>query len=109
MIGGFRPWLLQRLTAVYLLVFIVAFGGALLWGLPWDAARWRAFLGWPPVLLAVTLFYLALFLHAWIGVRDVIVDYVHPLGLRLAALSLAAAGLLAMAFWMVLILTQVMP
>jgi hypothetical protein len=36
----------------------------------------------------------------------VVLDYVHPLGLRLAVLALAAAGLAGLALWTALILVN---
>jgi succinate dehydrogenase / fumarate reductase membrane anchor subunit len=51
--------------------------------------------------IAATAFLGALLLHAWVGVRDVILDYVHPVGLRVAALAVLGSGLMAMAVWAV--------
>jgi succinate dehydrogenase / fumarate reductase membrane anchor subunit len=45
-------------------------------------------------------------LHAWVGVRDVVLDYVHPLGLRLAVLGAAVAGLVFLGLWTALILVS---
>ena len=42
--------------------------------------------------IATLLFVLALALHAWVGMRDIFMDYVQPLGLRLA-LHVGCAGL----------------
>jgi succinate dehydrogenase / fumarate reductase membrane anchor subunit len=33
------------------------------------------------------LFFVSLFYHAWIGVRDIWMDYVKPTGLRLTCMS----------------------
>ena len=30
------------------------------------------------------LFFLALFYHAWVGIRDIYMDYIKPVGIRLA-------------------------
>ena len=34
--------------------------------------------------LATWLFIATLAMHAWVGMRDILMDYVRPLGLRLA-------------------------
>ncbi len=34
--------------------------------------------------IATFLFLVSLFLHAWVGVRDILMDYIKPVGLRLA-------------------------
>jgi succinate dehydrogenase, hydrophobic membrane anchor protein len=57
--------------------------------------------------VAFGLFALALLLHAWIGVRDVILDYVKPPALRLALLAAVALFLLANGLWLAGILMEV--
>lgn len=103
-IHGLQGWLLQRLTAVYLLVYLVYFFGHLLVD-PWHGYEaWRAWLGLPAVNVATLVFFIALLIHAWIGLRDVVMDYIHPFVWRLAALVLAGAGLLSAGLWAFLIL-----
>ena len=46
----------------------------------------------------------AVFLHAWVGVRDILMDYVKPTTLRLALLVAVAVALLAYTAWTVQIL-----
>ncbi len=101
--AGFSAWLLQRLSAVYMAVFIVI---AIIWATTTDInfSVWRAGLQSTWVQLGVLLFGLSLLLHAWIGLRDVIIDYIHPLWMRLLALSLVALFLLANGFWLLAIL-----
>jgi succinate dehydrogenase / fumarate reductase membrane anchor subunit len=41
--------------------------------------------------------------HAWVGLRDVVLDYVRPLALRFAVLALAATGLALLGLWTTLI------
>jgi succinate dehydrogenase / fumarate reductase membrane anchor subunit len=48
----------------------------------------------------------ALLAHAWVGVRDVVLDYIGPLALRLAVLALAAAGLVLLGLWTALIVVS---
>ncbi len=49
----------------------------------------------------------ALFYHAWIGMRDIWMDYVKPAGLRLLLQVLTVLWLLACAVWSVQILWRV--
>jgi len=91
---GLRPWVWQRLSAVYLLAF-VAYLAISLATLPAEAAAWRAWVGEPWRAAAWTLFALAVGVHAWVGWRDVVLDYVPWAGLRMAMLSLAGFGLAA--------------
>ena len=101
--SGFPAWLIQRLSAVYMAIFIVV---AVIWSLSvnLDYSLWQAGFQKVWVKLAVLLFGLSLLFHAWIGLRDVIVDYIHPLGLKVFKLSLLALFLLANGFWLLSIL-----
>jgi succinate dehydrogenase / fumarate reductase membrane anchor subunit len=101
--SGFPAWLIQRLSAVYMAFFIVA---VLVWLLAAnvDYPLWHGAFQTVWVKLAVLLFGLSLLFHAWVGLRDVIVDYIHPLGLKVLKLSLLALFLLANGFWLLSIL-----
>ena len=81
---GFRDWLAQRVTAavmaVYTVIFVIAFAAAA----PMDHAAWKAFFAQGWMRFATFLFLVSLFYHAWIGVRDIWMDYVKPTGVRLA-------------------------
>ncbi|MCQ9327204.1 succinate dehydrogenase, hydrophobic membrane anchor protein [Neisseria dentiae] len=79
---GLRDWAMQRATAVIMLIYTVAFIIFLL-ALPGDYESWQAFFAqvWVKVFTQVT--FIALFLHAWVGIRDLWMDYIKPFGLRL--------------------------
>jgi succinate dehydrogenase / fumarate reductase membrane anchor subunit len=47
---------------------------------------------------------MAVYLHAWIGVRDILMDYVKPTTLRLALLVVVAVAVFAYTAWTVQIL-----
>ena len=99
--GGLRPWVLQRLTAVYMLCYILFLLAHFLSDPPLSHAAWRNWVLDPVISIATAVFLGSLLLHMWVGVRDVILDYIHPIGLRIAALSLLGFGLLTMAIWVV--------
>ena len=99
--SGLRAWVIQRLTAVYLAGFIVYAWFQWAFRTSDTHAAWQAWLARPAHWVAVALFILALLFHAWVGMRDVLLDYVHALWLRLALLALvllvlASSGLLAL-------------
>jgi len=96
---GFRAWLWQRLTALVLAVGIVYFGVALLVAPPQSYEGWRQWLAAPVRSLALLLVFYALLLHGWIGIRDVVIDYIRPFSLRFSVLVLVALALLMMAAW----------
>jgi succinate dehydrogenase / fumarate reductase membrane anchor subunit len=105
--SGMRAWLLQRLSSVYMAAFIVA---VLLWYAMSDAityTAWRELLANPLIAVAVALFFCSLLIHAWIGMRDVLIDYMPIMGLRLVILLGIAVFLLAMGIWVAFILISV--
>jgi succinate dehydrogenase / fumarate reductase membrane anchor subunit len=62
----------------------------------------NALLEWaahPVVALALLVLVPVLLMHAWVGIRDVLIDYVHVLGLRIALLSLFAFVFVASGLW----------
>lgn len=63
--------------------------------LPLDFAEWQALFAPLWMRLMMLLFTMALALHAWIGMRDILMDYVRPLGLRLAAYLIVIVTLVA--------------
>jgi len=53
------------------------------------------------------LFLFGVFIHAWVGMRDIFMDYVHPTVIRLALHVAVILALLAYAAWAVQILWSV--
>ncbi len=108
--SGQRAFVVQRLSALVLLAFLAAGALRLAFGPASDPVtgleRWQAWVAQPFGAAAVLLLAAALFAHAWVGIRDVVLDYIHPLGLRLAVLGFAAAGLVLLAAWTVFILAS---
>ncbi|MCC6209387.1 MAG: succinate dehydrogenase, hydrophobic membrane anchor protein [Gammaproteobacteria bacterium] len=96
---GLRAWLWQRLSAVYLLGYALFVFTALAVSPPESYAAWRAWMSGPMVGLATALFFGALLLHAWVGMRDVIIDYAGVLSLRLALLAVTGLGLAGAGLW----------
>ena len=45
------------------------------------------------------VFFAALLYHAWVGMRDILMDYLHATSVRLAAESLVALALLFYLIW----------
>lgn len=79
---GLRDWIMQRATAVLMLIYTVALIVFLL-ALPGDYAAWQALFGQTWVKVFTQISFIALFLHAWVGIRDLWMDYIKPFGLRL--------------------------
>jgi succinate dehydrogenase / fumarate reductase membrane anchor subunit len=80
---GLRDWIAQRATAAFMVVFSLLFAAATL-GLPeMSYSAWSGLFSNGLVRFFTFLFFLALFYHAWIGVRDIYMDYIKPVGVRL--------------------------
>lgn len=103
-VTGLRAWLVQRVSAVYMLLFIVFLLFHFLLNPPHSYLDWRGWIRNPGVSIATFVFFAALLLHAWVGVRDVLMDYVHSLALRISALALLGISLAAIAAWVARIL-----
>lgn len=97
--SGLRAWVFQRVTAIYLLLFLPYLILTLAANAPVDHGAWIAWLSRPGVSIGVLLFFAALLLHAWVGFRDAVMDYVHPIAARVTVLTLLAFGLIACGLW----------
>lgn len=102
--GGVRNWVVQRVSAVYMAIFLLLTLAYLAGAGPLNYHDWFALAGTPVFSVLLLMFLVALLLHAWTGIRDVVLDYVSPDGLRFGVLVLFAVYLLAMAVWGVRIL-----
>jgi succinate dehydrogenase / fumarate reductase membrane anchor subunit len=49
--------------------------------------------------MAWAIFILSILVHAWIGMRSIYLDYLHPLWLRFSVSLFTALGLLALGLW----------
>ena len=79
---GMRLWLTQRLSAVVMVTYLFLMLLVLAIRQPHDYASWLALMSpWWWRLLTL-MFFISLFTHAWLGVRDVFKDYVFNLKLR---------------------------
>jgi succinate dehydrogenase / fumarate reductase membrane anchor subunit len=101
---GLKDWLVQRVTAVVMALYSVFLVAILLMVKPADFETWRSVFALGPVKFATFLFVLSLFYHAWIGVRDIWMDYVQPVGVRLTLHVLTLLALIGYAGWAAAIL-----
>jgi succinate dehydrogenase / fumarate reductase membrane anchor subunit len=97
--SGLGEWLIQRVTSVYLAGFVLYLAWHFLDEPRPDYAAWHTWFARGPVRLAWALFIACLLAHAWVGLRSVYMDYLHPPALRLGALLVTGFGLAALALW----------
>ncbi|HEY0665487.1 MAG TPA: succinate dehydrogenase, hydrophobic membrane anchor protein [Gallionella sp.] len=101
---GLRDWLIQRVTAVVMAGYSTALAGWLLLQPYVDYDVWTGLFSGLPVRTFTLLFLLSLFWHAWIGVRDIVMDYVKPAGARLVIHVLVILAMIVYSVWSVQIL-----
>ena len=97
---GLRDWLAQRVTATLMAIFTVVLLGQVIFTsgpLGYDewagifASQWMKFLTYAVVV--------AMMWHIWVGVRDIFMDYIKPVGLRLTLQVASIVWLLGCAGW----------
>ena len=104
---GLRDWLLQRISAIYLAGFLVFVILHISLRPAQSHQEWHAWIAHPAMTVASAAFILAVLLHGWLGMRDVVLDYVHRLWLRLLLLSLIGLLLTGCGLWALHILLPV--
>jgi len=101
---GWRDWLVQRVSAVVMALYTVLLLVLLLWHGGLDYAAWKATFGNELFRLASFVFMLSLLWHAWVGVRNIAMDYIKPVGVRLAFEMAVVVLLVAYAGWTIQVL-----
>jgi len=105
---GLRDWLAQRITGALMVLFTAAILVQVLFSrgeIGYDlwagifAAQWMKALTFAIVV--------ALAYHVWVGVRDIWMDYVKPVGLRLILQIFTIVWLLACSGWAIQVLWRV--
>lgn len=109
---GLKEWMMQRVTAVIMSLYTVGLFLAVLLTPDLDYIKWVGFfnftvMSFPMGKILALLAMLSLCYHAYIGIRDIWMDYVKPTGIRLTLQIftqlwlLAAAGYTADILWRV--------
>ena len=101
---GLRDWLAQRVTAVVMAVYSVVLVVLLLSGGPIGYAEWKALFAQGWMRVATLLFAVSVAWHMWVGVRDILMDYVRPDGARLTLQVLTLMTIAAYLAWTIQIL-----
>ena len=101
---GLKDWIAQRATAVIMAVYSLLMAAVLLAVRPATLEAWRGIFAIGLIKFLTFLFFVSLFYHAWIGVRDIWMDYVKPTGLRLTLHVLTVTALVGYTAWAAAIL-----
>lgn len=97
--SGMKAWLIQRFTGIYIGLFALMMSVVLWRAGPLNYSVWVALFSQPWLQITLSLFVIALLYHAWIGLRDIILDYIHPIAIKMLIMSLIVLMLLASGFW----------
>lgn len=104
---GLRDWMAQRATAVVMAVYTVILLVSFLSAKNFSYEGWAGMFAQQWFKLATFVTVIALIYHAWVGVRDVLMDYVHPAGTKLVLQVATLVWLIACAGWAAQILWRV--
>lgn len=101
---GLRDWLAQRITAVLMALFTVVLLVQVLMPGELGYDRWAGIFSqqWMKLLSFVVI--LSLAYHAWVGMRDIWMDYIKPAGIRLCLQVFTLVWLLGCAGWAIQVL-----
>jgi succinate dehydrogenase membrane anchor subunit len=101
---GLRDWLAQRVSAVLMAAYTLILLVVLLRSPPSTYAAWKELFAQGWMRVATLLFAASLAWHAWVGVRDILMDYVKPDGLRLTLQVLVLLMIASYVGWAIQIL-----
>lgn len=93
--SGMWAWLVQRFTAIYIVLYLLGISLYLLINPVHDFAQWQSLFQPLTMQIASSVFMVALLFHTWIGLRDVILDYIHPVMIKVIVLATIVLMLLS--------------
>ena len=96
---GLKDWLVQRVTAVVMIFYLLVSAALIFVFSPQDYSAWKHIFSNQWMRIATFLFLIALIWHAWIGVRNILMDYIHPTAIRLTVQILVIISLLFYLVW----------
>jgi succinate dehydrogenase / fumarate reductase membrane anchor subunit len=102
---GLRDWLAQRVTAVLMALFtLVVLAQVIFSRGPIGYDKWAGIFSsqWMKVLTFSVI--VAMLYHVWVGVRDIWMDYVKPVSVRLSLQVFSIVWLVGCAGWAIQVL-----
>jgi len=101
---GLMDWLAQRVTGVFMATYTLIVFAATLGGVAASRDAWHAFMANGFIRYLTFLFIISLCYHAWVGVRDIWMDYIQPAAIRVTLHVLTLLALVGYAGWAVQII-----
>ncbi len=101
---GLRDWLSQRVTAALMALFTLAVIVQVLLPGAMGYDKWAGIFArqWMKVLTFVVI--VSLLVHVWVGMRDILMDYVKAVGTRLTLQVATIVWLVGCAGWAIQVL-----
>lgn len=105
---GLRDWLAQRVTAGVMALFTLVVLARLIFSKgPIGYDTWAGTFANQPMKVLTFAVIVSLLYHVWVGMRDVFMDYIKPVGLRLALQIFTIVWLVGCAGWGVQVLWRI--
>ncbi len=105
---GFKDWLSQRATAVLMALFtVLVLVQVLFMRGAFTYEKWAGIFGsqWMKVITFSVI--IALCWHVWVGVRDIYMDYIKPVSIRLSLQVATIVYLIGCAGWAIQVLWRI--
>src|SRR5438552_2467086 len=96
--------ILHRLSGALLFLFLPLLLGLALAYPQVSYESWQALFANSTFKLLTFLFLVSVFLHAWVGMRDILMDYLKPVAIRLTCEVLVIGALIVYTGWAIQIL-----
>ncbi|MCK5359374.1 MAG: succinate dehydrogenase, hydrophobic membrane anchor protein [Gammaproteobacteria bacterium] len=106
--SGLGEWVVQRLTAVYILIYIIVALVVLSFSPVTNHAGWLSLSSGLIFQISTLMFIFSILAHAWLGLKSVFLDYVHSWRVRFVLLMLLATLLIGSAIWALLVVGRMM-
>lgn len=96
---GLLDWLIQRVTAVVMTVYVLLSISWLIIFSPQDYNGWKEIFSNQWIRIFTFLTFISLCWHAWIGIRNILMDYIHRTSIRLLIQVLVILSLFFYTVW----------
>lgn len=80
--NGLYDWLIQRVSAVVILLYIILVTGFLAINAGLDYDTWKGFMGSLAMQVTNTIVFILIAAHAWVGLWTVTTDYLTKLAIK---------------------------
>lgn len=104
--SGLSNWRIQRLTAIFLGLYVIFLTVFLLRHTPLAFEQWSGLFMHPWMQISTLFALVCVALHAWVGLEIVLTDYVKPFLLRYVLLGVILLALFSYVIWGVMILWE---